>query len=123
MPGFDGGLYRGGIGAVNEHGDWPADGARQLEQVLHHVTIGVFDIDDDDIGLERFDDTGNAIDLVDHRHLVMAGLAQSFLDDRGTDGVFVDDKNGQVGLEHCPIHAAPQRKTQANCLFFQLCRI
>ena len=46
-------LDRGRVRSVDEHRDRPLHRARQLEHVLQHIAVGVFEIDDDDVRLQR----------------------------------------------------------------------
>ena len=101
--GLDRRLDRGAVGAVDEHGDRPLHRARQLEHVLQHVAVGIFEIDDDDVRLDLGDPPGDAGDVVDDRHALMPGLAQARLDDRGADAVLVDHQDGERLRVHARI--------------------
>lgn len=68
--------------------------------MLHHVPVRVFDVYDDHVGPERLDDPGDTVNLMDHGDLAVSCFAQSFLDDRGADGVLVNHKNGEVAMGH-----------------------
>ncbi|ESX27248.1 hypothetical protein X767_03875 [Mesorhizobium sp. LSJC264A00] len=50
---------------------------------------------DDDVRLDLGDAPRNAGHVVDDGDPLVAGLAQTCLDDRGADTVFVDDQDGE----------------------------
>ncbi|MCY1242390.1 hypothetical protein D9M72_553490 [compost metagenome] len=55
------------------------------------------------------------------RNFSMPGLVQSFLDDRGADGVLVDDENGEVAV--CHVAIMMQRSNFRNKIAYFLDRI
>ncbi|MNT28951.1 hypothetical protein D3C86_1620010 [compost metagenome] len=57
--------------------------------MLHHVTIGIFEIDEDDIGLQRLDGTRDPVHLMDNSDATITGFAQPLFNDGGADRVFV----------------------------------
>jgi hypothetical protein len=81
--------------------------------MLHHVAVGIFDIDDDHIGHQRFDDSRDAVDLMHDGDARMPCLAQAFFDDGGANGIFVDHQNCQIEMRHGYIHGAVQQIWQA----------
>src|ERR1700751_1618898 len=89
--GIDGGLDRGGIALVDEHGDRAAHRPADLEHLLQDVAAGVFQINDNDIGVERIDPGEQALHLADAHDAAIARLAQPLLQDGGTDRALVDN--------------------------------
>ena len=53
--GIDRGLDRCGVALVDEHGDRPLHRAADLEHLLEHVAARVFQVDQDDVGIDRVD--------------------------------------------------------------------
>lgn len=98
--GINRGLDRGPVRAVDEHDDRTLHHPRQLEHVLQHVPIWVFQVDDDHIGADLGDDPRDAGDVVNDRDVVMAGLPQARLDDRGANSVLIDDQDGERRRRH-----------------------
>ena len=45
------------------------------------------------VRLKRGNARGNAAHVMDHSHFRVPGIAQTFLDNRRTDAVFIDDEN------------------------------
>ena len=68
--------------------------------MLEHVALRILQIDDDDVGRTGGNGTADLVDVVDHRHMRVAGLTHPGLDDRGADAVLVDDEDGQVRGQH-----------------------
>ena len=90
-PSLDCGLDRGEIGAVDEHRDRTLNRPGELEHVFQHVAVRVLQIDHDHVRIDLGDVAGDAIHVVDDGDILMAGLPQARLDDRGADPVLVDD--------------------------------
>ena len=65
--GIDRGLDRGGVALVDEHRDRPPHGAADLEHLLQHVAAGVFEVDQDDVGIQRIDPGEQVLHLADMR--------------------------------------------------------
>lgn len=89
--GLDRSLDRRRVALVDEHRNRPADGAADLEHRFEHVAAGVFQIDQDDVGIDRVNARQQALHLSDMDDLRESGLPQPFLEDRGPDRAFVDD--------------------------------
>jgi len=64
------------------------------------AAVRVLEVDDDDVRLDIGNSPGDAGNVVNDRHLAMAGLSQAFLYDRRTDAVLVDDQDAQAAGSH-----------------------
>src|SRR5205807_442172 len=89
--GIDGSLDRGGIALIDEHRDRPAHRAADLEHLFQNVAAGVFQVDQDDVGIEGVDPRQQALHLEDVEDAGKTRLPQALLEDRGTDRAFVDN--------------------------------
>ena len=71
-----------------------------MKHRLQPVSIGILEVDDDDVRVELCDSPRKAVHVVDDRHPLMARFAQPLLDDRGAHAVFVDDEDSQTRRWH-----------------------
>ena len=103
--GVDGGLDRGGIALVDEHGDWPPHRAADLEHLRQHVAARIFQIDQNDVGVEAVDAREKLRRLFDQRDMGVAGLAQPVGEDGGAHRTFVDYDDFEHGIHGDLMHA------------------
>ena len=96
--GVDRGLDRGGVALVDEHRDRALHRPAHLEHLLQLVAAGVFQVDQDDVGVDRIDAREQAVAVVDVRDVEVTGLAQPVLQDGGADRVLVDDDDLERGI-------------------------
>ena len=61
--------------------------AADLEHLFQHVAAGVFQVDQDDVGIERIDPRQQALHLADMHDAGETGLPQPLLQDRGRIGL------------------------------------
>ncbi len=97
--GIDRRLDRRGVRLIDEHRDRPLYHAADLEHLLEHVAARIFEIDQDDIGIEGVDARQQVGGFGQPDDVRETGLAQAFLDDRRTNRALVDDHDFQ-----CQIH-------------------
>src|SRR5690606_28537771 len=64
------------------------------------IAVGVFQIDDDHVGIELAGAPGKAVHLVDDGDAIVSGIAQALLDDGRADPVLVDDQYVQSARLH-----------------------
>src|SRR5262249_8321060 len=89
--GVDGGLDRGLVALIDEHGDGSLHRPADLEHLLEHVAARVLEVDQDDVGVEGVDASGQVRGLAQAHHVPVARLAQAVLQDRRADRILIDD--------------------------------
>ena len=88
---------------VDEHRDRPLHRPRELEHRLEHVAVRVFEIDDDDVGLDLGNPPGDSRHVVNDGHPLVPRLPQAGLDDRRADAVLIDDEDAERRGDHAAI--------------------
>ncbi len=89
--GIDGRLDHVGVALIDEHGDRALHRARRLEHPLEHLAVRIFEIDQDDVGIDRVDAGEQVRALVDARDRHVARFAQPILQHRDTARILADD--------------------------------
>ena len=69
--------------------------AAHLEHLLEHVAAGIFQVDQDDVGIDRVDAREQVRCFGDTFDLSKPGLAQALFQDGRTDGTLIDDRDLQ----------------------------
>jgi hypothetical protein len=93
--GVDGCLDRGRVRLIDKHRDRPLHDPAHLEHLFEHVTARVFEVDENDIGIEGVDASQKLGGAFDAHNVHIAGLAQAFFQDRGANRAVVDNDDVQ----------------------------
>src|SRR5262249_2731631 len=98
--GIDGRADGIAVAPVDEHRHRPPHGAAHLEHLLENVAAGIFQVDQDDVGVDGMDARQQIPGFADADDVAEAGLVQPLLQDGSTVGALVDDDDleGLVGL-------------------------
>src|SRR6266852_2168939 len=125
-PGIDGCLYRRRVALIDEHRDRPAHGAADLEHLFQNVAAGIFQIDQNDVGIECIDSGQQTLHFADVDDAGKTRFPQPLLEDRGADRAFVDndDFRRRLGAHRSPvfrqtIHSTPKAGSKP-CNYEQL---
>jgi hypothetical protein len=80
-----------------------------------HVTTWIFEIDQDDVGIEAVDARKKAGRFFDPRDVDVASLAQTVDEDRGAYRIFVNDDDLERGVPEEQSSAFPAVKQPSSC--------
>jgi hypothetical protein len=84
-------LDRGCVGLVDEHRDRPFHHPADLEHLLEHVAARVFEVDQDDVGIDLRNAGQEIRGALNAQHIGVAGLAQPPFQDGRPDRAVIDD--------------------------------
>ena len=73
-----------------------ATGRATKRLTFEYVAARAFEIDEDDVGIDRPDAVEQFRRVIDPHHAHVPGRAQAFLDDGGAQRILVDDGNAQI---------------------------
>src|SRR5205823_10719566 len=89
-----------GVGMVHEHRNRPPDTARYLEHLFEHVTIGVFQVNEDDIRIDIHYAPQEILHVTNHGDIRVASLPQALLEYRGSRDILIHHKNTKRWVGH-----------------------
>src|SRR5262249_29887368 len=107
---IDRGLDRGGVGLIDEHRDRAFHRPADLEHLLEHVAARVFQVDQDDVGVDGVDAGEQVGGALNPDNVEMAGVVQAVLQNRGAHRAFVDDHNVEGGVHRQDTRFKPRAK-------------
>ncbi len=98
--GFRSGHDGCGVGVIDEHRNWPVGNLCHKKQLLHEIVFWLLNTNDDGVRILAFYGLVDTADIMEEAELMMAGLSEAVLDDRGPNGILVYDQDRQLGSLH-----------------------
>jgi hypothetical protein len=95
---------------IDEHRDRTFDDAAHLKHLLEHVAAGIFQVDQNDVGVDGVDAREQVRGLADPNDLRESGFAQAIFQNGGADRIFVDDDNIEIRRRIHDVHTAKTRR-------------